>query len=375
MAQKKILHVLPDLEYSGVLSWLTHVSQRIDKSRFQLDFLVQNDESPMKDKLRQLGLRTFSIPLDHLRSLPYYSYRIGRLLREQGPYQAAHCHVGLDSWLYLGLAYQAGVPIRIAHSHTGYISVKNRFSPTKTGVRWIKRKVIWRCATHGFTSGPQNSTSLFGHFWMRDRRWHNIFCGIELAPFERPADRVALREDMGIPETALVVGYVGKLTEKKNPEKLITVFKQLLDKRPDAYLLVVGDGEMRSAIERLAQTTGVSKQTIFTGFREDAIRLMRDVMDVFLLPSLFEGAGLALVEAQAAGLPCVISDNVSKSLEVTKDQIHRRLLGDSDSDWANELLKAARAEHRPFVRSLFSRFDVDHSIKIWERIYTTGSVF
>jgi glycosyltransferase involved in cell wall biosynthesis len=215
--------------------------------------------------------------------------------------------------------------------------------------------------------------ALFGPNWTEDRRWQTFFCGIDLKPFEMFPDRISLRRSLGIPPEALVVGHVGRFIKPKNHKKIISVFRNVLSKETGAYLLLVGDGPLRASVEKRIRSLGLTERVVLTGLRVDALELMRNVMDVFLFPSIHEGLGLALVEAQAAGLPCIISDAIPMDADVIREQVTRLSLSESDTVWQQSLLSAAAIGRSPPNPRLFSRFDIAKSIKSWETIYANAA--
>ncbi len=366
------------MEYTGVHAWLLGLLKYLDRDRFQIDILVQDITHPgIAERFEALGAKIHCVPGWNGNALatPVHLFRFAKFIAKNGPYKTVHCHDGLDAAPILAASKHLGIPIRIAHSHSAHIGTWDWFSPSKTGIRWVKRKMIDRYAALGFASRPHSASALFGRGWLRDSRWRTFFCGLDEALFERVPDRTTIRRSIGIPEDAMVVGHVGRFLGTKNHEKVVDVFNALHAKRPGVFLLLIGDGGLRASIEHKVRRYGLSDRVIFTGLRDDVPRLMQDVMDVFLFPSFYEGLGTAFLEAQAAGLPCVISDDIPRFVDVTKEQIVRLDISVTDALWADAIWNASKRGRRPFNRRLFSRFDLERSIPTWERIYSTGKVF
>ncbi len=371
----KVLLVTRDLSGSGMLSWLFALVKYIDKRRFQIDFLVRdasNQEAVLQ--ARRLGAEVHCIPgsIEPFLINPRHMFRVRRFMKEHGPYHVLHCHEGIDSVPYLTAASLEDIPIRIVHAHSSFIRTLDWFSPPQTMLRFLKRTMIRRYATHGFVSRPHIATALFGRNWTRDGRWRIFFCGIDFTPFEREPEVEKTRSELGIPQDAFVLGHVGRFSPSKNHDKIIGVFSSLCRKRPDARLLLVGDGELRASVETKVRRYGLHDRVIFTGTRADVPRLMQDAMDVFIFAPLYEGLGTAFLEAQAAGLPCVISEGTPKFNEVVREHLVRIGIDAPDADWADAVIKAARLGRVRTNRRLFSRFDVAQSIGIWENLYATG---
>ena len=156
-----------------------------------------------------------------------------------------------------------------------------------------------------------------------------------------------VRRALAIPPDALVVGHVGRFTAQKNHAFLVEIARELVRMESRSCFLLVGDGPLRAAIEAKVNGYSIEKHFLFAGLRSDVPALMKGAMDVFLFPSLYEGLGLALLEAQAAGLTSVVSDTVPGESDVIPSLVERLSLGNSASTWARALLAGARRTERP----------------------------
>jgi glycosyltransferase involved in cell wall biosynthesis len=239
------------------------------------------------------------------------------------------------------------VPVRIAHSH---LDIRG-LATGQARRRYLALMKYWigRHATVGFAASHNAAASLFGAGWARDPRWRALHCGIDLAPFVAPVDGRAVRAELGIAPDALVVGHVGRFVAQKNHAQLLAVLAAAVPAAPNLQLLLVGDGPLRPVIERQALELGVADRVIFAGLRTDIPRLLHGAVDVFVFPSWFEGLGLALVEAQAAGLPCVLADTVPPEADVVGPLMQRLSLDQPAAAWATAVLAAHRS--RPGISS------------------------
>jgi len=348
----RILHVLGKLDYGGVETWLVQVLRHIDRQKYQMDFLVHaTDPGAYDEEVRALGARIIpclgpSHPLQ-------YAFNFLRVLREYGPYDVVHSHVHHYSGYVLMLATMAGVPVRVAHSHSAPRSKEafrglGRSAYLRTAYRRTMQAMIAICATRGLAVSGEAGDHLFSKNWRSyPRRWRLQPLGIDLARFDIQVDRDSLRRALGIPSEAFVIGHVGRFVAPKNHAFLVEIARDLVGLEPKAVFLLVGDGPLRAEIEAKVNGYSIEKHFIFAGPRADVPALMKGAMDVFLFPSLYEGLGLALLEAQAAGLISVVSDVVPGESDVIPSLVDRLSLGDSASTWAHAVLAGARRAERP----------------------------
>jgi len=368
----RILHVVGGMNRGGVETWLMHVLRHIDRADFQMDFLVHTERPCAYDEeIIALGSRI--IPCLSPQRPWVYARNFRRALRAHGPYDVIHSHVHRFSGYVLRLS-KVDVPIRIAHSHNDSSSVEarggllRRSYVTLTG-RWIRAH-----ATVGLSCSDRAAAALFGEAWMDDRRWETMPYGIDLAPFRSSVDLGDVRRELAIPPDAWVIGHVGRFVEQKNHRFLAEVAIELLKREPRAFLLLVGDGPLRPSIEQQVNGAGIAHRVRFAGLRGDVHRLMRGAMDFFLFPSLWEGLGLVLIEAQAAGLPCIISDVIPREADVVGPLIRRVSLAQPVARWVDETLSqrdAANAiPHRDSLAQVeCSPFNIQRAMGRLEEIY------
>jgi glycosyltransferase involved in cell wall biosynthesis len=382
MAAKKplrILHVVHEMDWGGTETWLMHVLRHIDRDRFCTNFLVHTDLPGVYDEeIRSLGAEIVLCTTPSSR-LWTYARSFKQILRERGPYDVIHSHVHHYSGYVLGLARQAGVPIRIAHSHTNTSEVDKSAGTSRRIYLNMMKRWIDKNSTGGLAVSRQAASALFGTAWEADPRWRVHYCGIDLEPFQVTADPVTTRAELGIPADAFVVGHVGRFHELKNHAFLVHVTATIAKREPNMRLLLIGDGPSRSAIERQVADIGIADKVIFAGERSDVPRLMLGAMDVFVFPSLLEGLPLACVEAQAAGLPSVLSDTVTKEVDVYQPLIRRLPLTESPSAWAEATMAAravANGSNGPDALALVkqSHFNIRRAVKELEACYLRPTV-
>ncbi|WP_341736432.1 glycosyltransferase [Microcoleus sp. CAWBG640] len=374
----RILHAVGGMNRAGTETWLMHILRNIDRDLFQMDFLVHTDQpSAYDEEIRALGCQIIPC-LD--RSKPWlYSRNLKRILREYGPYDIIHSHVHHFSGYILWLAKQVGVPIRIAHSHNDTSEVDAHASFLRRLYTTLMKGFIQGSATAGLAASRVSAVALFGDDWENNTRWQVLYCGIDLTPFKTPVDGLALRRELGIPEDAFVIGHVGRFEEQKNHLFILEIAAIVAQKEPGMRLLLIGDGILRPMIEEKVKQMSLTPCIIFAGLRSDVPQLMQSVMNIFLLPSIHEGLPVVGIEAQAAGLPFVLSDVVTEELDRGLPLIRRLSLSQSSLQWSDLILDIwvkkldiskpemlNIIEHSPFnIQNSLTNL-VDFYRKLWE---------
>ena len=361
---RRVLHVVRAMNRGGVETWLMHVLRHFDPKRVQMDFLVHTGRPCAFDE--EIGDRKAGLIrcLESLHS-PAYGRKICQLLNQFGPYDVIHSHVHHFSGYMLWLARRASVPLRIAHSHSDTARLDRGAGLARRCYLQVMKRSIRAHATHLVAASDKAGRSLFGAGWSGDPRSRVLFCGVDLAPFHRPPGKAAARAAWNIGAEDFVIGHVGRFDTQKNHMLLLEIVAEVVRRQPGTRLLLVGDGPLRQVLAKRIRDLGIGDKVILTGPREDVADLL-SAMDVFVFPSLHEGLGLALVEAQAAGLPCVVSDVIPSEADVVPALIHRVSLAADCGHWADCVLASrsrpdpGRAEALAAVES--SSFNISHGI-------------
>lgn len=339
----RVLHIFGRMNRGGAETFIMHVYRHIDRSKIQFDFAVHSDQPGHYDgEIRGLGGRIFVLPRPRLAVLPAYKRALARVLREKGPFAAVHSHVHFYSGIPLAIATSAGIPLRIAHSHTHNTSDGKKSALSRRLYRWCMRRQIFCYATHMLGCSRPASEALYGPKCWQDERVQVVHNGIDHTPFESlPIAQNTLRRKCGLPEDGHIIGHVGRFDVPKNHTFLIEIFESLLGRLPTARLVLVGDGPLRTEIEKRVKSKGLEDRVLFLGVRADVPEIM-GCLDVFLFPSLYEGLGIVLIEAQAAGIPCVVSDVISDEADLGIGLLHPVSLNAGPNIWVDYVLQALR---------------------------------
>jgi glycosyltransferase involved in cell wall biosynthesis len=244
----------------------------------------------------------------------------------------------------------------------------------------MTRLLLARYSTCSLAASTLAASALFGPSWRQNRRVKLLYCGIDLAPFSSGIDAIAARSEFGFDVGNIVFGHVGRFDTQKNHAFVAEIAAEIAKREPTARFLLVGDGPLRSSIEHQFCRAGISGRTVFTGSRPDIPLLMKGVMDRLLFPSLYEGLGLVLIEAQAANLPAIVSDAVPTEAIIVPTLIRTLSLQESAATWANCALQhGQRLGSSPLSQIQRSPFNITQCLNslIWlyytERTYCNGA--
>ena len=330
----RVLHVIGALDRGGVETWLLDLAPLLDRERWQFDFCTLGPErGRYAARMEARGSRVEPCPRG-----AGWARRLYRLLG-QGRYTVVHSHVHHFSALVLAVARAAGVPVRLAHSHN---TADGR---ADTVARRLYRRAcqftLPYVATQCLACSPP-AAAMFGPV-RRRRRVAVVPYGVRTG--SAPGDPL-LRRHLDL-DGAPVIGHVGRFEPQKNHRFLLEVAASLCRRRPEIRWLLVGEGPLRKEIEDRAHRLGLADQVRFSGLREDVPALMSGAMDAFALPSHHEGLPVALLEAQAAGLPALVSTAVPREAAAVAGAVEFLPLAAGPAAWAEGLLGRLAAPRPP----------------------------
>ena len=353
---RRVLHIVRAMNRGGAETWLMDLLRRADRRRLQMDFLVHTEQPAAYDaEIQDRGARLLRC------SEPLYSWGYARSIRSrfQG-YDVIHSHVHHFSGYLLLLARTCGVVRRIAHSHNDTQFVDNRAGWARRQYLAGGRRLIQSHATRLLAVSRGAARALYGPGWENDARVLVMPCGIDLEPFRKNTNRDAVRQQWNAGDRTLVIGHVGRFDIQKNHPFLLEVAAEVLRRRPETRLVMIGDGPERPSIEAGAQALGIRESVIFAGIQTGIPGRLKG-MDIFLFPSLWEGLPLALLEAQAAGLPCIVSESVPPDADAVPSLVHRLALSHGAAQWADAVLSMAErppATPQPLAQLATTSFDI-----------------
>lgn len=359
----RVLHVVTYMGRGGLETMLMNYYRHMDRSKVQFDFLVHRDfEADYDKEIQTLGGHIYHIS----RLVPWsksYRMQLKKFFTEHPEYKIVHVHQDCLSSVALQCAEECGVPVRIAHSHNS-----KQDKNIKYLIKRCYMKGIPKYATDLFSCGKQAGKWMFGR-----HSFQILYNAIDTSKYvysQVISDKV--RRELHV-ENNLVIGHVGRFDPQKNHGFLIDIFKECVKRNPNVKLLLVGDGDGRKQIQEKVSKSEIAEKVIFTGVRADVNKLMQ-AMDVFAFPSLYEGLPVTMIEAQASGLPCIISKNVSEECIVTNGLVTSKRLDEAPSEWAECILEQVHRPREDHIGEIKAAgYDIIAAAKQLEKFYLQKS--
>ena len=343
----RVLHCFGSLGKGGIETWLINIL-RLRPDELEFDFLLGTLGGAYEAEARSYGCHIYQAP--PIRQLNNSLRFLGQTLASNS-YNVLHCHGEEFMGDFIKVAFNAGVPVRVAHCHGTALArgKKNAEMMLRTlRFRTLDRMRIMNYATDIVAASNDSGRFLMGRHWKSDPRCRALYCGVPLADFENALirwTRADFRASQGIPQDAIVLGHAGSMgpAPVKNHYFLLEIFRELA-RRDNRYLLyMAGDGPLRPGIAKAVHHYGLQGRTLMPGLCNDVPSLMVHGFDVHILPSLQEGLPVVGLEAVASGLYTVCSDTITKDFtEFFSQRVMPVSLAANPSVWADKVEEAVR---------------------------------
>lgn len=324
----------------GLTSVMMNYWRSMDKTGLSFDFASTNQvDRLLYEEISKAGCQYFQLP--SRKQVLKYFLCVRKLCKG---YDIVHVHANsATSVIELMAAKMAGVPKRIHHNHT---------SKTQHP---LLNKILYPVFKHSYTDAVACSDAA-GEWLFGKDNYIVLPNAIDIEKYKyNPEQRKRIRQEFGIEEDVFVIGHIGKFMDAKNHEFLIKIFAHYHINHSRSKLLLVGDGEWRSRVEGWIDESGCADSIIMAGLRSDIPKIVQ-AFDVFIFPSIYEGLPLTTLEAQASGLPCIISSNVTKVVAIGRDVVMKDL-ADGVESWAKEIDSFCYVETRE-KRSKLNYFSI-----------------
>ena len=365
----RVAHIMGKWIGGGVESVVMNYYRHIDRNRVQFDFLCDSDSTDIPyDEIESMGGSIILIP-PYQRVLEYHK-ELKKVLSSRD-YKIVHSHINALSVFPLKVAKEVGISVRIAHSH----STSNKLEWKKNILKNTLKKFSKTFATHYFCCTEHAGRWLFGNKAFESGKVFILNNAIDVSKFKyRPYIRNLKRDELGVDNDTLIIGHIGRFVQQKNHHYVIDVFNEVHKKNKNSMLVLIGQGPLKKEIESRIKDLGLSKAVKFLG-QINEVNQWYHAFDVFLFPSLYEGLGMVLIEAQCAGCYCLASTEVPIVVKATEN-IHFLSLDQAPLIWAEHVLKRKECrkgqEYKYELEVANQGYDIKTEVKKLQSFYLSN---
>lgn len=361
----RILHIIGTMNRGGAETFVMELYRHIDRTRIQFDYFIYSDgvsQGVFDDEIIRLGGKIYYAKKRLYRGLLGFEKELYDFAKVHNEYYIIHSHLNMRGGFILSAFKAAGHFLTIAHSHTAYPhrDIKNK-TINMTGRLLLKRSTdfYFACSEEAMQVICKREADNVRRFILYNA------VNVEKYAFSY-SNRLSIRKELNIGDDTFVIMHIGRFTSEKNHVKTIDVFREIIKKRTNSVLVLVGQGDLLDDMKQYANTLNLSEKIIFTGARGDVNELL-SAADVFLFPSLGEGLGIVLIEAQANGLPCIISrDVIPEMVDVQSDLIRRVGLEESEEEWSEKCLHVRDRAERDYAIAQVKKAGYDvNEVALW----------
>ena len=360
----KVLYFVDRLRHGGIQQLIVEIMKKMDEEKVKIDLLILDDGQtyPLEDVVKGLGIQVFKLnawiwtPFDYIKQMR----NLNQFFREHHDYKVVHMHSSSKNFMVLKMAKKYGINIRIAHSHNIGFQSKNKM---KILIGDFFKKPLKKYATHYFACSKLAGKWLFG-----DSEVKIIHNAVDYDKFKfNQQRRDELRKELEI-ENSLVIGNVGRFTNQKNHTFLVDIFHEIHKQNENAILMLVGIGEKEQEIRDKVKTLGLTNSVKFMGFCDNVNEYMW-AMDCFVFPSIFDGLGLVLIEAQTTGMKCFTSKDVVPEEAKISELLEYISLEKTAKEWADIILNSS-FERKSIKKELKDKkYLIEQTVKELEKFY------
>lgn len=370
MKKIKILYFVDRLLVGGIQSFVSEIAKRIDKEKFQIDFLILDDGNKydLETELEKEGINIYKLNgiwINKATDFFRYNRALDNFFKSHRDYNIVHLHSSSKSYIVLKKAKKYGIKTRIAHSHNIDFQTKNILKKIIGNLFKINLR---RYATDYYACSELAGKWLFGKKIIKTDKFKIINNAIDCSRFKYDEQiRNKIRKELKITENELLLGNVGRFSNQKNHEFLIDIFFEVYKERPNTKLLLIGTGEKEEQIKDKVKKLNIEKNVIFLGFSGKVNEYM-NAMDIFVFPSKFEGLGIVLIEAQANGLHCFASKGVIPS-EAKVTELLEFISLDNIEEWKERILNVSIVRNDVREEIEQKGYSINKTVDLLEKLY------
>lgn len=349
----RVLHMIGSLNVGGSQTMLLNIYRNIDREEIQFDFVLDHpDQLYFAEEVKKLGGIIYTMPNFNGRNAGEIKRAWDKFFTEHPEYKILHSHVRSYASLYLPIAKKHGVKT-IIHSHS-----TSNGSGISSFVKRVMQYPLRNQADYLFSCSTEAGKWLFGEKALKSDRYHLLQNAVDTDLYKYNEEtRQRVREELGLSGRVFI--HVGRMHAAKNHAFLLELFSRWLEEAPNDTLVLVGDGDIRKEIEQKIHDLGIEKSVLMLGNRNDVPELLI-AADAFLFPSNWEGLPVTVVEAQAAGLPCLVSANVTDDVFIS-DLAVKLPIDRGTEVWIEEMRKLDYARQNVSEAIIASGFDIHHT--------------
>lgn len=369
--KKRVLYFVDRMGRGGIQTLLYNIVSYFDKQKIQVDFLLLDDgkKYDIEDKLISSGYNVFKLQGVWVKKITDFlklNKALDNFFKEHHNYDIVHLHSTSKNYMVLKIAKKYGINMRISHSHSTGFQSRNILKIIYG--TFLKSKLI-KYSTDFYACSYEAGKWLFGKKIIESNKFKIIKNGIDCERFKfDPNIRENMRKKLNISKETKVIGHIGRFTKVKNHMFLLNVYKEYEKLNTNSKLLLVGKGPLENKIKKLVKKNNLENKVIFAGIRENTNDFLQ-AMDCFVFPSLKEGLGIALIEAQANGLKCYTSKNVVPKEANVTNSVSYISLNDSAKEWAKKILENNN-ERKDYLKLIKSNdYNIIDSAIILEKLY------
>lgn len=361
----RILQITGTMNMGGIENFLINLYRCIDRSKIQFDFIINDTgkENIFEKEIEILGGKIFKIPSIVNKGHFAYIKTLRKIFRENN-YQIVHSHYNTISGFILNEAKKCGIKNRIAHSHTAP-GKDIRYTRLSGFYKMYSKSLINKNSTLRFACSKEAGQWLYGN-----NDFKIIKNGIIAKKYIYDIKiRENKRKELNLLKNDIVISHIGSFSDVKNHNFIIRIFNELVKLNSNYKLILVGDGELRTEIEKQVKNLNLIERVLFLGIRQDVNELLQ-AFDLFLFPSLYEGLPVTMIEAQASGLKSFISDTISKEVDLNCKLIEWLSLNKSAKEWAVYIDNNKKYERKnTFEKIKVAGYDSEENAKKIEKLY------
>lgn len=366
---KRILHYVGCMNRGGMEMFIMNLFYHIDRKELMFDFAIHGSTvGDFQEEIRNLGGNWYFFP--RMRKNPVKYRKAWRTFwkTHAGEYDAFHFHTNsLANIIALEEAKKAGIPIRIIHSHSSMAN-KGRLQWLNDFLHNVHKKKIPKLATHLFACSDKAASWLFGNIKFSSLPVIQINNGIDIEKYRyNEVNRNHIRKTLGL-DGLKVVGHVGAFLPVKNHKFIVDVIEKAYEMDSSIRCVFIGQGGLFEDIKNLVVLKKLDDVILFLGIQNNVHEWL-SAMDIFIMPSLYEGLPVSLIEVQANGLPAIISDTITDYVKLQKN-IYYKSLSEGALEWAKEIIQISNNNYRENNNKCVSDsgFDIKETVKLYENI-------